>query len=197
MTTASQNTRLTCAQIHGASRAVKLWRDEWQFIERFSPANLVKLCGKEVECMAADTPCVAHVRIAWGEQLTTKWLATFLMRINEDSGKRQKMSIEQIDDYARILTHEYGYLKPQEFMLFFLRFKAGYYGEFYDSVDPNVIMKSFHRFMEWRRDLLGKAEAERTRRERQRQEQAVSAAKVTFEEYISRRNRKYGTNKQP
>ena len=70
------------------------------------------------------------------------------------------------------------------------RFKAGYYGEFYDSVDPNVIMKSFHRFMEWRRDILGKAEAERTRRERKRQEQAVSAAKVTFEEYIRRRNRK-------
>ena len=82
-------------------------------------------------------------------------------------------------------------------MLFFLLFKAGYYVEFYDSVDPNVIMKSFHRFMEWRRDILGKAEAERTRRERQKQEQAVSAAKVTFEEYIRRRNRKYGTNKRP
>ena len=38
-------------------------------------------------------------------------------------------------------------------------------------------------------DILGQAEAERTRRERQKQEQAVSAAKVTFEEYISRRNR--------
>ena len=71
---------------------------------------------------------------------------------------RQKITDQQIKELSRLIEAEYGYLTVPEFMLFFHRFKAGKYGEFYGNVDPMVITESLCEFIKWRNKLLADIE---------------------------------------
>lgn len=157
------------------------------FLTKFSPTNQVKMCGHEVQCLVADTPSVVAVKHAYGDEITTKWLATHLIELNEYCGVKDKMTIPQIDQLSRILISQYGYLKPQEFMLFFLKFKAGEYGKLYGVIDPIVISDSFSKFLDYRKMLLERAELERIRREREEQDKAAENLAISYNEYIKRK----------
>ena len=125
---------------------------------------------------------------AWGLTFATRWLATHLIELNEYCGVGKKMSIQQIDQCAKLMVSQYGWLKPQEFMLFFLKFKAGEFGRFYGSIDPMVIANAISDFVKVRNTILDKAYAERERVEREAQDEAARKIAITYEEYVRRKN---------
>lgn len=84
-------------------------------------------------------PSLAVVRAAYNSEVLTTWIMAQLEDINDFSGVAAKMSIEQMVQVAGIVESEYYYLKVSELLLFFHRFKAGAYGQFYGAVDPLII----------------------------------------------------------
>lgn len=167
-----------------------LWGDARRFVERFSPPNQIKLAGNEGKSLMADTPCVANVAMAYGFEVMTRWLATHFIELNEYCGVREKMGVAQIDQMSRILLTRYGYLKPQEFMLFFLKFKGGEFGQLYGVIDPIVIGNAFTKFIGWRAGVIDKANAERERMERAERDETLKKMRITYEEWLMRKNAK-------
>lgn len=182
-----RSTKLTCAQIRNCEKVVALWQDEKNFVERFSPINQVRLLHNEERSILADTPSMGAVRNTWGDTFVTRWLATHLIELNEYCGVKEKMSINQINQCAKILISQYGYLKPQEFMIFFLKFKAGEYGRFYGSIDPMVISDAMREFMTYRNKTIDKVMRELERQEQVERKATASQLAISYEEYIRRK----------
>lgn len=84
-------------------------------------------------------PSLALVKAAYNSEVLITWIMAQLEDINDFSGVVVKMSIEQMVQVAGIIEAEYYYLKVSELLLFFHRFKAGAYGQFYGAVDPLII----------------------------------------------------------
>lgn len=100
---------------------------------------------------------------AYQENAGASWLIPQISNLSEFCGVRHKISDEQIKELSRLIEAEYGYLTVPEFMLFFHRFKAGKYGEFYGNVDPMVITSSLGVFIDWRNKRLDDIRAREVR----------------------------------
>ena len=64
------------------------------------------------------------------------------------------------------MVTEHGNLKATEIMLFFHKFKAGCYGQFYGSVDPLIIMQALEKFCKEREHVLRRKEEQQREIER-------------------------------
>lgn len=128
------------------------------------------------------------VRNAWGKTFATRWMATHLIELNEYCGVQRKMSVAQIDQCAKLMVSRYGWLKPQEFMMFFLMFKSGEFGRFYGAIDPMVIANALSDFAKVRNSILDKHHNEQERRERELRDEAARKVAITYDEYMRIKN---------
>lgn len=125
--------------------ALQTYGSREQLLQRLSPA---------AQFYAADNPQAAHfgkaptlevMRAAWGDNMPVMWLLPQLYDLCEYTAVK-KLDIEQATQLAGIIARRYSHFKASELLLFFYRFKAGYYGRFYGTVDTMVIMEALDRF---------------------------------------------------
>lgn len=83
----------------------------------------------------------------YGVGSSVSWIAQHIGELNAFSGSKN-MDDEQIKMLARMIAAEYGDMKFSQVMLFFYRFKMGYFGKFYGKVDPMVITCALKDFSE-------------------------------------------------
>ncbi len=94
------------------------------------------------------------------------WIECQIKEMSEYTGCKDKMSVQQTEDIAKIILAAYPFLKATEIMLFFWWFKAGRYGRFYGAVDAMVITTALRQFLKDRRDNLARIENERQKTQR-------------------------------
>ena len=98
-------------------------------------------------------------------------LEAYITNLN-DSCNATRMNESQTREAGEIMYQEAPYLKITEIHEFFRRIKAGYYGEYYGSLDVLKIMADFRQFLADRLDTLRRIQnQECTRRRRQEWEQ--------------------------
>lgn len=127
-------------------------------------------------------------------KIALSWLMIQLDNLNQFAGVKNKLIAENnkynpLLDLAQIICCSYGYLKVSELILFFHRFKAGLYGEFYGSVDPLKITNALHEFTRNRISEMNKYEnlRQQAKLEKQRAEWAETA--VTRQQYKQMKNK--------
>lgn len=150
-----------------------------QFLVTMNPAIQAVAAKHPDRCYFGDAPTLGILRKAYGENMAVMWLVPQLDDLIAFTNSRQLMNLEQTKFVAEIITNEYGWLKTSELMLFFYRFKAGYYGRFYGTVDPMIITTAIRSFLKERSEAYDKQRKDEERRERE--EYAKHA--VTAEEY--------------
>lgn len=106
------------------------------------------------KCLMGNSPTLADMRAIYGERYPRIWLENQIRDLGEFTAVKEKPSIFQIQESARIIMEEFYYLKLSEFMLFFAHFKAGRYGRFFGSVDPIVITDALQSFKVWRASAI-------------------------------------------
>lgn len=119
------------------------------------------------------------IRKEYGVNAPTAWMIPQLYDLSEYCGCKGKLTDNQLEQCAVIITTTYPYLKITELMLFFFRFKAARYGRFYGSVDPLVITSALSDFI--RERVLAIERYEQEERDRKREEDRKNA--MTWEEY--------------
>lgn len=82
-------------------------------------------------------------------------------------------------ELARTIILGYGGLKLTEFMVFFQRFKQGFYGTFYGVFDPMVITRSLREFRADREKLLRFYEDKKRQEEKERERELREKEKAT------------------
>lgn len=108
-----------------------------------------------------SAPVLSRLRVAYSDDIIESWLEIQLNDLAEFSGCKEKQSIAQRTETARLIITNFYYLKVTELMYFFQLFKSGFFGKFYGVVDGLVIMESLRKFLAIRMDEITKAERER------------------------------------
>lgn len=152
-------------------------------MSEFIPENQVEFARNIEVSLTGDCPTIADVRNIWGEKYAELWLANQIRSISEYAGSKEKLTIFQTEEAARMIISEFYYFKLSEFMLFFAYFKGGRYGRFYGCVDPLLITESLQKFKKWRNSTLDYIQ-ECNKRKELEQRPARDTECITHEEWL-------------
>lgn len=125
----------------------------------------MQVCLDDDRCFFGDFPTLYELARRYQKATPIAWLVPQLLDLSEYCGCKDKLDDYQMRQCAQLIVREYGHLKVSELMLFFVRMKTGYYGEFYGSVDPMRIMSGLRKFVVDRGNAIFKHEGEKALRE--------------------------------
>lgn len=149
--------------------------DKQKFLETFNPSYQKLIALHQDRVFTGQAPTLAKMQQVYSYQLYEVWVMAQLEHINSFCGVKQKMDLSQMETLATIIFTEYYYLKFTELMLFFHQFKAGKYGAFYGTVDPQKITVALLEFVKERfvklQELERKAQKEIMDKKRQEWQQ--------------------------
>lgn len=118
------------------------------------------------QCVATPYPTLQDMALAYNApECPMLLLEAYITNLN-DSCNATRMNESQTREAGEILYQEAPYLKITEIHEFFRRIKAGYYGEYYGSIDVLKIMTDFRLFLKDRAKAVRRIEAEEARRKR-------------------------------
>lgn len=164
-----------------------------EFMEAFNPRQQMQVVGNPDDCLFGPYWTLAQLKVEYGKNTPVAWLVPQLLNLSEFCGCKGKLSDAQLEECAFTIATEYYYLKVSELMLFFHKFKAGYYGKFYGNVDPMVITTSLRTFVSFRNQRIWEKESEDAARKRE--EDAKNS--ITWEEYCRQTGQLDRINKSP
>lgn len=165
----STQTQLTQAQEAGLR----------SFLLANSPAVQSDIAVNPYNCMFGNYPTLSQLRKDYGKNAPLAWLIPQLKDLSEFCGVKDKITTEQLQSLAKVITSEFGYLKTSEVMLFLHLMKSGRYGQFYGAIDPMKITTAIRTFLTDRNDYFYRLEQKR----RERKQDEARQGAVTYEEY--------------
>lgn len=117
-----------------------------EFLLALTPAQQSILHRNIHDCYFGDYPTLGELNATYSSKTAQAWLVPQLVDLSEYCGVREKFTTNQLSQCSDIIASDYSYLKVSEIMLFFARFKRCYYGRFYGSVDPLIIIEALKEF---------------------------------------------------
>lgn len=157
-----------------------------QLLTIFNPSKQTEYCSNIDRCFTGNAPSIRRVSIAYSENIAETWLEIQLKDLSDYAGCREKLSVAQMEEMARMITIRFGHLKLTELMMFFVLLKSGRFGKFYGSIDPMMIMASLSEFMTIRANKIDEIE-ERDRIEA-RKNQVDTSNCITYSEWKKKNN---------
>lgn len=160
--------------------------DEVNFLKIFSPDKQSEYFNRDVlKCFSGLAPSLTRTKVTYGLETARFWLNIQISELCTFTAIQEKPSLAQIDMICDVIISNFGYLKVTELMVFFLKFKAGEYGKFFGVIDGLVITEALNKFMEFRKQMIEKAERmqlEREREERYKKQEENAISREEFEE---------------
>ena len=156
-----------------------------QFLTVFNPSMQSTYATDKYRCFKGSAPSLGILAQAYDQATADAWIEIQLRNLSEYSGCREKLSIDQISEIARVIRVEWGYLKVTELMYFFHKFKAGAYGKFYGAVDGLVITSALQDFIKDRRIYLTRLEDEEEKMAKVKEEEAHRRAVEEFRRHYT------------
>lgn len=150
-----------------------------------SPDCQMEVCNNPDKCHFGSSPTLSQLNACYGETAAEAWLVPQLYELGDFEGLKGQADRHQLAKTAKIIATEFYYLKTDELLLFFYRFSAGRYGQFYSYFTPSVIIRGLRDFLKER--AMAFEQYEQAVRERTWQEAKRKA--VTYEEYIANRQK--------
>lgn len=130
---------------------------------------------------AGPAPTLAAFAEAFGHGAAESWTMIQLENLAQMAGSRAKPSPELIEETAKVIQSEFGFLRLTELMFFFLTVKSGEYGKSYGVLDPLTLTDGLRHFLSRRARAIS---AIYDKRERLRQEEEKKRHKpITPEQY--------------
>ena len=150
----------TTLQLSTRAEAVKRkFLSEENFMLTVNPDTQSAFARKAEISVMGDYPTLTDINAAYGNNMAQKWLMPQLADLSLYTGAKN-LTQRQMLQLANIISTEYHYLKVTELLMFFHRFKAGAYGQFYGNVDPMVVTCALRTFIQERSDIIARCEQE-------------------------------------
>lgn len=159
---------------------ISKYGDRVRFLSAFAPNVQITMCEDEKYAILNDSPTLTDINATYGKSTAAMFLVPQLFNISEFCGVKDKFTDDQIQETAQLIASSYPWLKVLEVMTFCKQFKLGKYGQFYGSIDPMVIMKSFREFLKYRAEVYADYEDFLAQ---QRIEEEMKKPHMTFEEW--------------
>ena len=160
------------------------YRSYEDFNKRNNPDTDILFASDERKAIMEDYSTLAMLDVALGDNTSSRWLVTLLANLNKFSGSKN-MDDGQTENLARLIAQEYNNMKYSVMLLFFYRFKMGYFGKFYGKVDPMVITCALKDFSEECDNLKKKYRNEEYIARQQEEERLRSEVLNKWSEFIA------------
>ena len=125
------------------------------------------LCEQNLEkTYLGGSPSLIRFRLTYGQGTAEAWLMAQIqdLYVFENVNYEERQTIYQIEQTARAIITNYGYLNLTEVMLFFSRFKGGRYGKPYGNLSGREINAAITSFLKERNVEISAIENERKSR---------------------------------
>lgn len=157
------------------------------FCKVFHVDNMRKYCTHPSRCVNGDAPTLATVKNTYGMPSAKLWLKALVTDYSATVVNRsdRRMTEAQIDDWVDTAITEWGYLSVTEWMLFFHKCKAGYFGSLYNDANYIRLSEMVREFVfgEYRRRLKDQFEQECNKAMRAREDAERKGKTMTVEEF--------------
>lgn len=98
------------------------------------------------EAINLPSPSISQIKREQGKPFCEKFVMLWLIYLNEMLNLNKPMTESQIRLCAAQLLAEYSYLKVTELTLIFKRILSGEYGEFYERLGIDKLLKFFREY---------------------------------------------------
>lgn len=115
--------------------------------------------------------------------IALSWMKGQFTEVSAFANVKEKMNDWQLECLCQQILADYPTLTMMEFILFCARLRSGLYEDFYGSVDPMRILKSFRMFINDKRKDDWRAEEERRRVQKEREDEESRKNAITWEQY--------------
>lgn len=153
------------------------------FLALFNPDMQYEYCKDIERCYMGTAPTLGMVRGAYGENVAETWLEVQLKDLSEFAGCKEKLSVQQIEQIAKVIMLNFYFLKVTEVMHFFILFKGGRFGRFYGAVDGLVVTEALQDFCRLRDGWMERFIRQHESVELARLEAEHARDAMTFEEW--------------
>ncbi|MCQ2203521.1 MAG: hypothetical protein MJZ15_03665 [Bacteroidales bacterium] len=128
--------------------------------ERIYAVNRQSILADNAEyTLTQKSPTLNVLKQAYGEENVEAWMFSHLSNLALTTGTAtgiEQMATQLMWMASNIMAN-YPALRASELVIFFSRFKAGYYERFYGQFDPLVVTTSLNAFVDWARDVRWRA----------------------------------------
>ena len=169
------------------NQIVERYGDAHSFALAYNPSVQLK-CAMNIErSLTGNVPTIRQLLHTYQMEHLQVWVMAHLEDLNEYAGVKNKMATAQMKALASMIIVKSDYLKASEILLFFYKLKAGDFGGFYGTVDPQKVGEYLNAFKGWRSLELDKVYSKQAQQQRERQRKEWQETGITREEYIKRR----------
>ena len=166
---------------------IKKYGDAHSFALAFNPTVQIK-CAMHIErSLMSDVPTIRQLLHTYQLEHLQIWVMAHLEDLNEYVGVKNKMPTAQMKELSSMIILKSEYLKASEILLFFYKLKAGDFGGFYGTVDPQKVGEYLNAFRNWRSLALDKLYSKQAQEQRERERREWHKMGITREEYEKRR----------
>lgn len=165
-----------------AERLMTRFGDRTSFLTKCNPSVQTDFGRNPRACITGEYPTLTDLAITYGKTMAIQWLVPQLTDLSIFSGAKN-LTLEQLEQLARVIATAYPWLKVTELLLFFFRFKTGRYGRFYGTVDPLVVTTALREFIEERNALIDQYEREDENKKREQQNALPTMNYEEWQEY--------------
>lgn len=153
-------------------------------LEYISPTHMWEYASNKERARSNDRATLEESTRVHGFETICKVVYHFLTDFTTFVKCRNLPTTGELKELCYIFVIEYKYLKITEIPLFFCALKAGKYGKFYNTLDPQDITSALKEFADESR-THSKRERERAQKEAAEQEREQSRARaIRFEEAV-------------
>ena len=146
------------------------------------------MCAMNIErALTGDAPTIKQLLYTYKIEQIQVWLMAQIEDLNNYAGVKSKMTTPQMRELAGIIIVNTEYLKASEILLFFYKLKAGEFGGFYGTVDPQKVGEYLIAFKSWRSQELDRVHHKHMMEKRERERKEWQKTAITREEYDRRR----------
>ena len=157
--------------------------DAHSFALAYNPSVQIK-CAMNIErSLTGNVPTIRQLQSTYELGYLQIWVMAHLEDLNEYAGVKTKMETAQMRELATMIIVKSEYLKASEILLFFHKLKAGDFGGFYGTVDPQKVGEYLNAFKEWRSQELDKLYKKQALEERERKRKEWKKTGMTRQEY--------------
>ena len=127
-----------------------------QFAIAFNP-GIQYSCAANIErSLMSDVPTIRQLLATYNENGVRVWLMAQMHNLNEATGVKTKMELNQMRMLSDVFLTKCPFLKASEVLIFFFKVRSGDFGPFYGSADAMLIGTFLDEFMKWRSSQLDK-----------------------------------------
>jgi len=126
-----------------------------QLLRDYNPSNCMSHAGKMVnisDAINSKAPTLASFKRHQSKEFTVNFVMAWLVYLNNILNLNKPMSEEQVRLCSGMIVEEFYMLKISDLTLLFKRIISGSYGEFYERLGIDKILKFFRAYLEERYD---------------------------------------------